>query len=278
MTPLFRVIVLASCVFSCAHAAFLPETAFDFRTVVPPPPARGTIAEEVDLTSATLFTRNRTPEQLAMALRYEKIDIYKMMRAVVGDWATEQNLPRLARFLKDVLPEVVPITEAAKNAYARPRPHETNPTLSLAYAKKPDGYSYPSGHGTASGMYAVILTALLPEHAADWERETPLSTSAVRLIQAMANDQTVEGFEVRQSPNPPARVGDLEVQLIADYRGASLAGKVIRIANRGSRSVRLAERDIAPADTLAVTIVNPVLGPGGSTTAFIVGTNGGSEQ
>jgi conjugal transfer pilus assembly protein TraK len=114
--------------------------------------------------------------------------------------------------------------------------------------------------------------------ASDWEHETPLSTSAVRLIQAMANDRAVDGFEVRQSATPPARVGDLEVQLIADYRGARLAGKVIRIANRGSQSVTLAERDIAPADTLAVTIVDPVLDPGSSTTAFIVGTNGGSGQ
>ncbi|KEO86856.1 conjugal transfer protein TraK [Erythrobacter sp. JL475] len=114
--------------------------------------------------------------------------------------------------------------------------------------------------------------------AADWEHETPLSTSAVRLIQAMANDQTVAGFEVRLSANPPARVGDLEVQLIADYRGASLAGKVIRIANRGPKRVTLAESDLAPADTLAITIVDPELDPGSSTTAFIVGMNEGAGQ
>lgn len=114
--------------------------------------------------------------------------------------------------------------------------------------------------------------------AADWERETPLSTSAVRLIQAMANDRTVDGFEVRQAANPPARVGDLEVQLIADYRGASLAGKVVRIANRGPKRVTLAESDLAPADTLAITIVDPELDPGSSTTAFIVGMNEGAGQ
>ncbi|WP_430386380.1 type-F conjugative transfer system secretin TraK [Blastomonas fulva] len=124
----------------------------------------------------------------------------------------------------------------------------------------------------------IANPAIAQGKAADWERETPLSTSAVRLIQAMANDRAVDGYEVRQSASPPARVGDLEVQLIADYRGGSLAGKVIRIANRGATQMTLAERDIAPADTLAVTIVNPVLDPGSSTTAFIVGTNGGSEQ
>jgi conjugal transfer pilus assembly protein TraK len=52
----------------------------------------------------------------------------------------------------------------------------------------------------------------------------------------MANDRTVEGFEVRQSSALPTRVGDLEIQLIADYRGSALAGKVIRLAQRVAAS------------------------------------------
>lgn len=124
----------------------------------------------------------------------------------------------------------------------------------------------------------IANPAIARSKAADWERETPLSTSAVRLIQAMANDQTVDGFEVRQSANPPSRVGDLEVRLISDYRGASLAGKVVRIANRGPRRVTLAESDLAPADTLAIAIVDPELDPGSSTTAFVVGMNEGAGQ
>jgi conjugal transfer pilus assembly protein TraK len=73
----------------------------------------------------------------------------------------------------------------------------------------------------------VFITnpAIAKNRAADWESQTPIETSAVRLIQAMANDRTVDGFEVRQSTAIPARVGDLEVQLIADYRGASLTGR-----------------------------------------------------
>ncbi len=126
----------------------------------------------------------------------------------------------------------------------------------------------------------VFITnpAIARNMAADWEKETPLTSSAVRLIQAMADDRSVEGFEVRQLVSPPARVGDLEVQLIADYRGSSLAGKVIRIANRGAQNVTLAERDLAPAGALAVAIVSPVLTPGMSTTAFVVGANGEQGQ
>jgi conjugal transfer pilus assembly protein TraK len=126
----------------------------------------------------------------------------------------------------------------------------------------------------------VFITnpAIARNMAADWEKETPLTASAVRLIQAMADDRSVAGFEVRQVAAPPARVGDLEVQLIADYRGSSLAGKVIRIANRGKENVTLAERDLAPAGALAVAIISPVLAPGMSTTAFVVGANGEQGQ
>lgn len=126
----------------------------------------------------------------------------------------------------------------------------------------------------------VFITnpAIARNMAADWEKETPLTASAVRLIQAMADDGSVAGFAVRQVAAPPARVGDLEVQLIADYRGSSLAGKVIRIANRGKENVTLAERDLAPAGALAVAIISPVLAPGMSTTAFVVGANGEQGQ
>ena len=124
----------------------------------------------------------------------------------------------------------------------------------------------------------ITNPAIAKSDAAHWESETPLSTSAVRLIQAMANDRTIEGFEVRQSSAMPARVGNLEIQLVADYRGASLAGKVIRVTNRGSKSLSLSTSDLAPKDTLAVSIANPVLEPGTSTTAFVVGANGESSH
>lgn len=126
----------------------------------------------------------------------------------------------------------------------------------------------------------VFITnpAIATSQAAEWESETPLATSAVRLVQAMANDRAIEGFEVRQASALPARVGDLEIQLIAEYRGASLAGKVVRITNRGRDSITLAERDLAPRDTLAVSIVIPTLEPGSSTTAFVVGARGESSH
>ena len=132
--------------------------------------------------------------------------------------------------------------------------------------------------GIPAAQVFITNPAIAKSDAARWESETPLSTSAVRLVQAMANDRTIEGFEMRQSSALPARVGNLEIQLVADYRGASLAGKVIRVTNRGGKSLTLSASDLAPKDTLAVSIANPVLEPGTSTTAFVVGANGESSH
>ncbi len=116
--------------------------------------------------------------------------------------------------------------------------------------------------------------ALTKSDAASWENQTSPAQSAVRLIQAMATDRTIEGYELRQSASPAARVGNLEIQLIAEYRGAALMGKVLRLTNRGKKPLPLAERDLAPKDTLAISIGEPSLAPGASTTALIVGANG----
>jgi conjugal transfer pilus assembly protein TraK len=122
----------------------------------------------------------------------------------------------------------------------------------------------------------VFITnpAIAKGDASRWENQTPLEEAAVRLVQAMAGQQTIEGFEVSQPAALPSRVGALEVQLIAEYRGAALAGKVVRLANRGAKTVTLAETDLAPKDALAVSIAAPTLEPGASTTAYVVGPNG----
>jgi conjugal transfer pilus assembly protein TraK len=120
----------------------------------------------------------------------------------------------------------------------------------------------------------IANPAITKSDAARWEQQTPIQQSAVRLIQAMAGDSSLDGFEVRQAAQAPVRAGDVELQLIAEYRGAALAGKVVRLANRGAKPVTLAEHDLAPADTLAVAVLQPSLGPGQATTAYLVGANG----
>ena len=120
----------------------------------------------------------------------------------------------------------------------------------------------------------VTNPGLAAAKAREWEEQTPLQETAVRLIQAMATSATVDGYEVRQPNSLPARVGDLSVRLIAEYRGAGLLGKVLRVENHGTTPLTLREADLAPQGTLAVTVASPELAPGQATAAYLVGTNG----
>lgn len=155
---------------------------------------------------------------------------------------------------------------------------ETYAARSISFfATTKKGYVYKFACAVESipaSQVFIANPAIAANQAAAWETETPLQTSAVRLIQAMANDRAVEGFSVRQSPATPARVGDLVLRLIAEYRGSELAGKVVRVTNRGSAALVLRSGDLAPKDTLAIAIVQPTLEPGASTAVFVVGANG----
>jgi acid phosphatase (class A) len=169
---MIRLLPLLLALTASAAAKYLAPGA-DPAAVVPPPPAAGSIAAEADLLAARLFAADRTAEQAALARRYERFDIFQMVQPVVGDWASPRTLPQLAAFIAELLPEVRPITERVKDAHARPRPHVALPGLEPA-VERPEGYSYPSGHATGAAMFAVLLTALDPAHAADWERQSEL--------------------------------------------------------------------------------------------------------
>ena len=123
----------------------------------------------------------------------------------------------------------------------------------------------------------VTNPALSTSEASAWEQKTAPQMSAVRLIQAMATQGAVEGFTVRQVSDAAVRVGDLELQLIAEYRGAALVGKTIRLANRGEKPIALTEADFAPKDALAVSLGAATLAPEAATTALVVTTNPGAQ-
>lgn len=98
--------------------------------------------------------------------------------------------------------------------------------------------------------------------------------AAVSLVQAMYANKSVDGFEMRQRSLKPVYVGDLKVQMIAEYRGDALTGRVLRIENKGTQETTLTEATVAPASALAVSIAEPKLAPGRVTTAYLVSRNG----
>lgn len=104
-------------------------------------------------------------------------------------------------------------------------------------------------------------------------QETP-EDAAIALVQAMYANRIVDGYEMRQRALRPVYVGDLKVQMIAEYRGAEMIGRVLRIENKGAQDAMLTEASVAPSTALAVSIAEPKLGPGKVTTAYLVSRNG----
>ena len=125
----------------------------------------------------------------------------------------------------------------------------------------------------------VFITnpAIAKEAAAENAPQVAQASSeegAVALVQAMYANKMLDGYEMRQRSLKPVYVGDLKVQMIAEYRGDTMTGRVLRIENKGTQPTTLTEATVAPATALAVSIAEAKLAPGMVTTAYLVSRNG----
>ncbi|MCW1432143.1 type-F conjugative transfer system secretin TraK [Novosphingobium sp. JCM 18896] len=98
----------------------------------------------------------------------------------------------------------------------------------------------------------------------------PLDQQAVSLVRAMFEQKPLDGFEIRDEPRTPVNVGNLKVQLISEYDGLSMAGKVLRIENTGKEPMVVTDELIASQGAIAVSISNASLQPGQATGAYVV--------
>lgn len=152
---------------------FFNAAAFDWHPLVAPPPAEDSIAAQGEHELSSALDANRSPEQAALAKRYERFDELSFMVPVLGDWCTAENLPHTHAIFQQIHRECRPTVEAAKTAWNRVRPYVHNPALHPA-VEKPANLTYPSGHAYSSSCIAAVLTAVFPEHAADWEKQSAL--------------------------------------------------------------------------------------------------------
>lgn len=103
-----------------------------------------------------------------------------------------------------------------------------------------------------------------------WPAGLSVQESAARLIAAMYVQKPVEGFDIAWRPLAPVNVGNIRVQLVGQYLGSALTGKLLKIANTGTKPVQLSEDQVAPGDAVAVSITEPKLSAGQGTTAFVI--------
>jgi conjugal transfer pilus assembly protein TraK len=97
--------------------------------------------------------------------------------------------------------------------------------------------------------------------------------AAARLIAAMYAQRPVEGYDISWRALAPVNVGTLRVQLVGQYVGAALTGKLLKLSNPSTKMVTLTEDQVGPSDAVAISITNPKLEPGQATTAFVVVRN-----
>lgn len=124
--------------------------------------------------------------------------------------------------------------------------------------------------GPEAEQVFVSNPAIAAERAQTWEAKTGPHEAAVRLIQAVASGQVPDGYQLRQVASAPTRVGDLSVRLIAEYRGAALTAKVLRVDNRASKPVTVEPEQVTPARALAISVGQTELPAGGATTIYVV--------
>jgi len=152
------------------------------------------------------------------------------------------------------------------------------PALSF-FATSKRGYVYKFVcriSGDQAAQVFVSNPAIANERAAENGPTDKLAPqdAAVELVQAMYSNAVADGYEMRQRTLRPVYVGTLRVQMIAEYRGSDLTGRILRIENKGDQSVELTEAMVAPSSALAVSIADTKLAPGKVTTAYLVSQNG----
>lgn len=161
------------------------------------------------------------------------------------------------------------------------------------YVSVPEGYSRAtvSFFGTTAKGYVYKFACRLAGDDAqqvfvenkdvEAEKQTQVASAAAtpqeasaNLVQAMYENANIDGFEIRPASMSAVMIGTLKVQMISEYRGAQIAGRVLRIQNTGKAPVSLGEGTIAPSNAIAVSVPHPDLKPGEATTVYIVTPSG----
>ena len=141
------------------------------------------------------------------------------------------------------------------------------------FATSKQGFVYKFAcHTAAVDAHQLFITnpALTKPKAESWENEQSEEQTIIALVKAVAEGAAPPGYSVRQRMTRPVRTGDIEVQLIAEYRGARFNAQQFILTNRGKKPVELNETELAPKTARAISFAQNTLGAGTSTSAFVV--------
>lgn len=140
---------------------YLAPADFDLLAHLPPPPANDSPLTRSEIELVLTLQHEATPAALARA-RSEEDMTWTIYADVLGPGYNAAALPRTFAFLKAATADASTIYNAAKDHYKRPRPPAIDRRVNPVDAV-PTSFSYPSGHGTRSMLWATLLSECLPE-------------------------------------------------------------------------------------------------------------------
>lgn len=143
----------------------------DSLALLPPPPAEGSVALDLDQDMARYYVALEDDARKAQAIQDNVLAFPEAVEAFNGALPvsiSEDATPHIYMILRRSLADAGLSTYAAKEKYQRPRPFMVNQTPVLIPEEeehlREDG-SYPSGHTAVGWAWALILTELFPDHA-----------------------------------------------------------------------------------------------------------------
>jgi acid phosphatase (class A) len=154
-------------------AGYLAPGALDFGSVLPAPPAPGSLADDMDVATVMALQTKASPERFAIAGQ-DAAYLYPRFDEAFGGAIDRTHAPALVHLLNRVLTDVVAQSDPAKLQFSRPRPFQRFQLTRICGQATPPApdpnpkvrSSYPSGHSSVDWGAALVLVQVAPERRA----------------------------------------------------------------------------------------------------------------
>jgi acid phosphatase (class A) len=142
------------------QSSYITTNSLDGISLLPPPPARGSVEEVADLASVRAVFNGRTEVEKARAMKDSGL-AFSLFQSAVGAGFDLDKLPKTKALLEKVKKEIGPVIDIPKNHFKRLRPYQIDEHLILGPPEP--SFSYPSGHSTRGTVYSLVVADLFPE-------------------------------------------------------------------------------------------------------------------
>lgn len=201
---------------------YLTAKMIDLTVMVPPPPAKGSAADQADMKAVLDAQAAASDARKAQAFKDSDETVFVVYGDMLGAKFTPEMTPKTAHFFERIGDSEDDSLDAAKPYFGRVRPWLANEAVKPV-AKPTKSGSYPSGHSTRVTIYAIMMSQMLPEKKDQiWARAADYAYS--RIVGGMHFPTDVEAGKMTgaamaavmlQSPQFRADMADAKAELRA---------------------------------------------------------------